>query len=66
MAVVSAITCVVLVLATGAGSFDTVGKLGISELHEVRSRISRRYLTVGLVSPLIQVQPYLPGTESPA
>ena len=45
LAVVSAITCVVLVLATGAGSLDMVGKLGINELHEVKSRISKKYFT---------------------
>lgn len=47
VSVVSAITCVVLVLATGAGSLlDIDGKLGTSELHEVTRRRIRANLTM--------------------
>ena len=38
VSVVSAITWVVLVLATGVGSVETEGKLGINELHDTTRR----------------------------
>jgi len=41
-AVVSAITCVVLVLATTGSLLDMVGRLGINELHDISSNNSRR------------------------
>ena len=42
-AVVSAITCVVFVLATGVGSLDIVGKLGINELQDTNNNKGKRY-----------------------
>ena len=46
VSVVSANTCVVLVLATGAGSLDIDGKLGNNELHEVTKRRISKTLTM--------------------
>ena len=46
VSVVSASTCVVLVLATGAGSLDIDGKLGNNELHEVTKRRISKTLTM--------------------
>tara|TARA_R110000824_G_scaffold135156_1_gene298251 strand:- start:1314 stop:1589 length:276 start_codon:yes stop_codon:yes gene_type:complete len=59
LAVVSAITCVVLVLATGAGSLDMVGRLGINELQAVKESRVKQAIQLVKVFMLVLVPTFI-------